>query len=122
TRIKMNGQGLPTGSDGGYSLLDDQSLSTSESQERTNFKRAMEGELSKTIEAIDGVDTAVVHLAIPEEKVFSDEQKPTTASVLVDTVPGADLDDDQVQSVVHLVASSIDGLDPKNVTVTDTTG
>lgn len=122
TRIKMNGQGLPSGAEGGYSLLDDQSLSTSESQERTNFKRAMEGELSSTIEAIDGVETAVVHLAIPEEKVFSDEQKPTTASVLVDTTPGAELDDEQVQSVVHLVASSIDGLDPKNVTVSDASG
>lgn len=120
-RIDTAAKGLPTSSEGGYSLLDDQSLSTSESQERTNFKRAMEGELSTTIEAIDGVDTAVVHLAIPEAKVFSDEQEPTTASVLVDTT-GPDLDDDQVQAMVHLVASSIDGLDPKNVTITDATG
>ncbi len=123
TRIALSGKGLPSSSDGaGYGLLDKQSLSTSESQERTNFKRAMEGELSKTIEAVDGVDTAVVHLAIPEEKVFSDEQKPTTASVLVDTAPGSELDDEQVQAMVHLVASSIDGLDPKNVTITDASG
>ena len=123
TRIALSGKGLPSSSDGaGYGLLDKQSLSTSESQERTNFKRAMEGELSKTIESVDGVDTAVVHLAIPEEKVFSDEQKPTTASVLVDTAPGSELDDEQVQAMVHLVASSIDGLDPKNVTITDASG
>lgn len=123
TRIALSGKGLPSSSDGaGYGLLDKQSLSTSESQERTNFKRAMEGELSKTIEAVDGVDTAVVHLAIPEEKVFSDEQKPTTASVLIDTAPGSELDDEQVQAMVHLVASSIDGLDPKNVTITDASG
>lgn len=121
-RIDTAAKGLPTSSEGGYSLLDDQSLSTSESQERTNFKRAMEGELSTTIESIDGVETAVVHLAIPEAKVFSDEQEPTTASVLVDTATGADLDDEQVQAMVHLVASSIDGLDPKNVTISDATG
>ena len=122
TRIALSGKGLPASSDGGYSLLDKQSLSTSTSQEQTNFKRAMEGELSKTIEAIDGVDTAVVHLAIPEKQVFTDEQNPPTASVLVKTSPGSTLDEEQVQAVVHLVASSIDGLDPKKVTVTDATG
>ena len=122
TRIALSGKGLPASSDGGYSLLDKQSLSTSTSQEQTNFKRAMEGELSKTIEAIDGVDTAVVHLAIPEKQVFTDEQNPPTASVLVKTAPGSTLSEEQVQAVVHLVASSIDGLDPKKVTVTDATG
>ncbi len=82
----------------------------------------MEGELSKTIGAIDGVDTAVVHLAIPEKRVFSDEQNPPTASVLIDAEPGKTLDEEQVQAVVHLVASSIDGLDPKKVTVADASG
>ena len=122
TRIALSGKGLPSSSDGGYSLLDDQGLSTSESQEQTNFKRAMEGELSKTIEAIDGVDTAVVHLAIPQKRVFTDQQDPATASVLVATTPGKTLDDEQVQAVVNLVASSIDGLSPKKVTVADATG
>lgn len=122
SRIALSGKGLPASSDGGYSLLDNQSLSTSESQERTNFKRAMEGELSATVEAIDGVETAVVHLAMPEKQVFSDEQDPATASVLIDTSPGTEVGDEQVQAIVHLVASSIDGLDPKNVTVTDATG
>jgi flagellar M-ring protein FliF len=121
-RIALSGKGLPASDDGGYSLLDNQSLSTSEFQEQTSFKRAMEGELSKTIEAINGVDTAVVHLAIPEKQVFTDAQTPATASVLVKTRVGTTLSDDQVQAIVHLVASSIDGLDPKNVTVADSTG
>src|SRR3954462_1264786 len=122
-RIALSGKGLPASSDSdGYGLLDDTSLSTSEFQEQTSFKRAMEGELAKTIEAIDGVDTAVVHLALPEKQVFSDEQDPATASVLVKTRVGTTLSDDQVQAIVHLVASSIDGLDPKNVTVADATG
>src|SRR6478736_2215982 len=122
-RIALSGKGLPadTGT-GGYSILDSQSLSTSDFQEQTNFKRAMEGELSKTIEAIDGVDTAVVHLALPQKQVFSDQQDPATASVLVKTKIGTTLNQDQVQAIVHLVASSIDGLDPKNVTVADATG
>ena len=82
----------------------------------------MEGELAKTIEAIDGVDTAVVHLALPQKKVFADEQDPATASVLVDTAAGTTSTPEQVQAVVHLVASSIDGLDAGNVTVADSTG
>jgi flagellar M-ring protein FliF len=123
TRITLSGQGLPANSsDGGYSLLDGQNMSTSDFQEQTDFKRAMEGELAKTIEAIDGVNTAVVHLALPEKKVFSDEQDPTTASVLVDTSAGTSIAPEKVQAIVNLVASSIDGLDPGNVTVADSTG
>lgn len=122
TRIDMSGEGLPTSSGGGYSLLDDQGLTTSDFQERTGYKRAMEGELAATIEAIDGVDTAVVHLAIPEKEVFQEETVPTTASVLVATRAGQTLAAGQVQAVVNLVASSIDGLEPDNVTVADSTG
>lgn len=122
SRISLSGEGLPSGGEGGYSLLDKQSLSTSSSQEQTNFKRAMEGELSNTIEAIDGVETAVVHLALPQKQVFADKQEPPTASVLVSTAPGATMNAEQVQAIVHLVAASIDGLDPTKVTVADSTG
>ncbi|MBB3043013.1 flagellar basal-body MS-ring/collar protein FliF [Nocardioides soli] len=123
TRITLSGQGLPANSSaGGYSILDGQDISTSDFQEQTDFKRAMEGELTKTIEAIDGVNTAVVHLAMPEKRVFSDEQDPTTASVLVDTAAGTSVDAQKVQAIVNLVASSVDGLDPANVTVADSTG
>ncbi|HET9423566.1 MAG TPA: flagellar basal-body MS-ring/collar protein FliF [Nocardioides sp.] len=122
TRIALSGEGLPSESADGYSLLDEQGLSTSEFQEKTSYKRAMEGELSATIESMDVVDTAVVHLAIPEKEVFADEQDPTTASVMIDTSPGDDLDGEQVQAIVHLVASSVDGLDPDKVTLTDASG
>ena len=122
TRIALNGKGLPSSDAGGYSLLDNQGLSTSDFQEQTDFKRAMEGELDKTIEAMDGIDTAVVHLALPEKQVFSDQQDPATASVLLATTPGVTLSPEQVQAVVHLVASSIDGLDPNQITVTDAAG
>ncbi len=123
TRIALSGEGLPADSDNqGYSILDKQGMSLSQDAQDTNFKRAMEGELSNTVEAIDGVDTAVVHLALPEKEVFADEQEPATASVLVKGRPGATLDAEQVQAVVHLVASSIDGLDPDQVTVADASG
>ncbi len=121
-RIQLSGEGLPGQSSGGYSLLDNQSLSTSQFQEQTSYKRAMEGELEKTIEALDQVDTALVHVAMPQEKLFSSDQSPTTASVLVATRPGSTLGTPQVQAIVNLVASSIEGLDPKRVTVTDSAG
>lgn len=123
TRIKLSGQGLPeqSGTDD-YSLLDGQDISTSEFHEQTDFKRAMEGELAKTIEAVDGVNTAVVHLALPPTKVFADEQDPPTASVLIDTSAGTTFGPEQVQAMVHLVAASIDGLDPDDVTIADSSG
>lgn len=123
TRITLSGEGLPAGAaEGGYSLLDEQDLSTSQFQEQVDFKRAMEGELASTIMAMDGVTSAVVHLALPEKEVFADEQAPPTASVLIGTDPGDTLDPEQVQAVVHLVAASIDGMDPEKVTVADASG
>lgn len=121
-RIRLSGEGLPSNGSTGYEILDEQDLSTSQFQEQTGYKRAMEGELAETIQALDQVDTAVVHLALPQQELFADEQKPTTASVLVDTRPGSTLAPEQVQAVVHLVASSVEGLDPKQVTVADSNG
>ena len=93
------------------------------SRSRPNFKRAMEGELSKTIEAIDGVEhRGRAPRAARRRRSSPTSRTPATASVLVDTAPGADLDPEQVQAVVNLVASSIDGLDPDKVTVADSTG
>ncbi|MFY0407010.1 flagellar basal-body MS-ring/collar protein FliF [Solicola sp. PLA-1-18] len=122
TRIAMSGEGLPTQKSDGYSILDEQDLSTSQFQERTGYKRAMEGELAATIGGLDGVDTAVVHLAMPAEEVFADEQKPTTASVLVKTRAGETLSSEQVRAIVYLVSSSVEGLKPEDVTVADSTG
>jgi flagellar M-ring protein FliF len=121
-RIQLSGEGLPSQGSDGYGILDGQSLSTSQFQEQTTYKRAIEGELQKTIEALDAVDVAVVHVAMPQEELFSTDKKPTTASVLVQTHPGATLGPQQVQAIVHLVASSVEGLDPKQVTVTDSAG
>jgi flagellar M-ring protein FliF len=121
-RVKLSGAGLPAAKDTGYSLLDQQGVTASQFQQQIAYQRAMEGELAKTIQAIDGVRTSVVHLAVPQRDVFLDTQEQSSASVLVDTQPGRDLSRQQVQSIVHLVASSIQGMKPEQVTVVDGQG
>jgi flagellar M-ring protein FliF len=121
-RVKLSGAGLPAAEASGYSLLDQQGVTASQFQQQVTYQRALEGELAKTVQAISGVQSAVVHLAIPQKDVFLDQQKQATASVLVSTRPGATLSSDQVQSIVHLVASSIEGMDPTQVTVVDGKG
>src|SRR4051794_32299330 len=121
-RLKMSGKGLPAEADSGYSLLDKQGITTSEFMQQVGYQRALEGELAKTIKSIDRIQAATVHLVIPQKDVFSDDAKQPTASVLVTTQSGDQLDQGQVQAIVHLVASSVEGLDPKNVTVADSKG
>ncbi|MBI1758584.1 MAG: flagellar M-ring protein FliF [Actinobacteria bacterium] len=121
-RLTMSGAGLPSAKDTGYALLDKQGLTTSEFMQHVDYQRALEGELASTIGSIGGVHSATVHLAIPQQSVFTDSQQPTTASVLVATSPGETLSTTQVQAIVHLVSSSVVGLDPKRVTVADSTG
>jgi flagellar M-ring protein FliF len=122
-RLKMSGQGLPADTEGGgYSILDNQNVMTSEFMQQVGYRRAMEGELANTIKSIDGVTAATVHLAIPQKDVFSDDKQKASASVLVATGAGKDLGDDQVQAVVHLVASSVEGMEPASVTVVGADG
>jgi flagellar M-ring protein FliF len=120
-RLDMSGQGLPAANEG-YSLLDKQGITTSEFKQQVDFQRAMEGELAKTIEAIDGVDTAIVHLALSQDTVFVDNPTAPTASVLVRTTGQSELTDETVQGMRHLVASSVKDLTPENVTITDAMG
>lgn len=123
-RINLSGQGLPAGGGGGdgYSLLDKQSMTSSDFQQKVTYQRALEGELRKTIEAIDGVQTAVVHLAIPAEDVFSENAGKATASVLVKTDRTSPLKPAQVEAIVHLVSSSVPKLGADQVTVADSSG
>jgi flagellar M-ring protein FliF len=120
-RIEMSGAGLPAQGDAGYALLDKQGIMTSEFMQQVTYRRALEGELAKTIKSISGVNAATVHLAIPEKDVFTDEQPAPTASVLVNT-GNKQLSGDQVTSIVHLVSSSVEGLEPTAVTVVSAGG
>jgi len=112
---------LPSAGKVGYGVLDDQGLTTSEFGQRIGFQRAMEGELAKTIEAINGVQTAVVHLAIPKDQVFALDAQKATASVMVKT-GGKTLGSEQVDAIRNLVASGIEGLAPGDVSVADSDG
>jgi len=122
TRLDLSAQGLPADGAPGYDLLDDQGITTSEFKQRVDYQRALEGELARTIKAIEGVEDASVHLVIPEDDLFSEDAVRPTASVLVRTRGDATLSGGQVQSVVHLVASSVEGLQATDVTVADHTG
>src|SRR3954462_5128870 len=83
-RLTMSGKGLPAGNDTGYALLDQQGITTSEFKQQVTYQRATEGELEKTLEALKGVNTAVVHIAMPKDEVFVTDQGKPTASVLLD--------------------------------------
>ncbi len=104
----------------GYELLDDQGLSISDFRQKVDYQRAVEGELAKTLMAMDGIDRASVHLAIPEEELFAEQRKPVTASVLVGT--NRTLDEAEVEAITFLVSSSVEGLDASNITVADASG
>ena len=122
TRLDLSSQGLPSGGDS-YALIDEEGITTSEFRQRIDYQRALQGELSKTIMALDGVKSATVNLTIPKQDVFvgADESK-TSAAVLVETAGGSLLSSEQVQSIVHLVSSSVADLPPDQVTVTDSLG
>lgn len=109
------------GSKPGFELLDEQKLGASDFQQKVNYQRALEGEISKNIQSINGISSATVQLSLPEDKLFADETKPATASVLLGT-PANGLDPQQVRGVASLVAGSVEGLKDENVTITTTTG
>jgi flagellar M-ring protein FliF len=121
-RLAAAAAGLPGDKTAGYSLLDNMGVTTSEFQQTVTYKRALEGELSKTIEGLDGVRTASVKLAIPEQTVFVSQKTDPTASVFLDTKPGVSLSDEQVKAVTHLVSASVDGMKPADVAVVDADG
>lgn len=120
-RIAMSAQGLPAGNEG-YALLDRQGITTSEFRQRIDYQRALEGEIARTIRAMDGVLSATVHLVMPEESVFIDTPSNATASVMVSARGVNSLGDDQVDAIVHLVSSSVKNLAPNDVTVISSEG
>lgn len=122
TRLAVASAGLPSDSGVGYALLDEMSMTSSEFQQQVTYQRALEGELATTVAAMDGVETASVKLALPQETVFVSEQQAPTASVFVSTVPGSALGTTNVQAIMNLVSASIEGMKPEDVAVIDSTG
>ncbi len=122
-KLKLAAQGLPKSNSMGYELLDkDQGFGASKSVETVRFQRALEGEIARTIMSIQNVKAARVLLALPVQSVFVRERKKPSASVIVNLYQGRSLDKGQVESIIHLVASSVPQLDAEQVTVVDQKG
>ncbi|GAA4417617.1 flagellar basal-body MS-ring/collar protein FliF [Acidovorax lacteus] len=121
-RLRLATQGLPKGSVTGFELMETNRFGITQFQERLNFQRGLEGELTRSIQALSSVQSARVHLALPNQNGFFREQQKPSASVLVSLHPGRILDRAQLAGIVHLVASSVPELSPSAVSVLDDTG
>jgi len=121
-RLKLAASGLPKASTVGFEILDKGGLPGTAQQERVNYQRGLEGELTRTITSLAAVSTARVHLALPQQNGFFREQQKPSASVMLTLHPGRTLDRAQVAGIVHLVSSSVPELSPKAVSVLDQTG
>jgi len=118
-RMAIASRGLLGGGGPGFELFDKEKLGLTEFQEKVNYQRALEGELARTIKAIRGVKSVRVHLALPRESLFIEEEKPPKASVLLEMNPGYQLSPEQIKGIVNLVSGAVPKLDPKNVAVID---
>ncbi len=122
-KLKLAAQGLPRSTGAGYELLDKETgFGTSKNVEQMRFQRALEGEIARTISTIQNVKAARVLLALPKQSVFLRKQKKPSASVIVNLYQGRMLEKEQIEAIVHLVASSVPMLEASQVTVVDQKG
>lgn len=121
-RLKLASLGLPKGSVNGFEMMESNRFGMTQFQERLTFQRGLEGELTRSIQALSSVQNARVHLALPNQNGFFREQQKPSASVLLSLHPGRSLDRTQLAGIVHLVASSVPEMNPAAVSVLDDTG
>lgn len=121
-RLSMAAAGLPKTGRIGFELFDKANLGATEFAEHVNYRRALEGELERSIMSMAEVEQARVHLTFPKDSVFLESQQPAKASVLVKTRPGARISAQNVVAIDHLVASAVEGLSPDAVSVLDMNG
>ena len=122
-RLKLASQGLPAGSASGLDLLSrDSGIGVSQFMETARYNYALEAELARTISSLRNVAAARVHLALSQQSAFVRDRRPASASVLLQVRSGAALEPEQIQAIVHLVASSIPELSADQVTVVDQQG
>jgi flagellar M-ring protein FliF len=122
TRLRLATLGLPKGSVAGFEMMESNRFGMTQFQERLTFQRGLEGELTRSIQALSSVQSARVHLALPNQNGFFREQQKPSASVLVSLNAGRSLDRNQLAGIVHLVASSVPEMSPSAVSVLDDTG
>ncbi len=121
-RLALASQGLPNSGSVGYSIFDESNLGMTDFLQKLNFRRALEGELSRTISTLNEVQAARVHIVMPEERLFIEQQKDATASIVLKLRHNGGLGKSQVNGITHLVASSVEGLKPNNITIVDYNG
>ena len=121
-RLELASSGLPQGGGVGFEIFDNKSLGATEFVQQLNYQRALQGELSRTINGLDEIQHSRVHLVIPKKSLFVEDQKKPTASVIVKLKSGRTLRTGQIDGIVHLVASSVEGMNPTNVMVVDNSG
>lgn len=118
-RMEIASKGLIGGAGPGFELFDKEKMGLTEFQEKVTYQRALEGELARTIMGIRGIKSARVHLALPKETVFIEEEKPPKASVLIELKPGYQLSHSQIKGIVNLVSGAVPKLDPQNIYIID---
>ncbi len=121
-RLRLASQGLPKGAVAGFEQMESNRFGMTQFQEKLSFQRGLEGELTRSIQAVGAVQSARVHLALPQQNGFLREQQKPSASVLLSLYPGRTLERNQIAGIVHLVASSVPELTPAAVSVVDDTG
>lgn len=122
TRLDLSAKGLPEAGGDSWALIDQRGITTNEFLQRVDYQRALQGELEKTIMALDDVKSANVTLTLPEDNVFNTDKQSLSAGVMLETRGGRSLNTQQVQTIVNLVASGVADLDPDQVTVSDSEG
>lgn len=121
-RLKLSAKGLPQGGAVGFELFDKTSFGVTDFVQHINYQRALEGELSRTINALAQVEGSRVHIVVPKQELFVAQQKPATASVLLRLRAGRALDENALKGISHLIARSVEGLEEKNITILDGSG
>jgi flagellar M-ring protein FliF len=121
-RLELAASGLPQGGGVGFEIFDQKTLGATEFEQQLNYRRALQGELSRTINGLDEIQSSRVHIALPKDSLFTDQQKKPTASVTLRLKPGKSLKPAQIEGIVHLVSSSIEGMNPADVMVVDSKG
>jgi flagellar M-ring protein FliF len=122
TRLRLASQGLPKGAVAGFEMMDANRFGMTQFQERLAFQRGLEGELTRSIQALSSVQSARVHLALPNQNGFFREQQKPSASVLVSLNAGRTLDQAQLAGIIHLVSSSVPEMNATAVSVLDDSG
>ena len=120
-KVALAGAGLPGHSQPGFELMEKQKLGASDFQQKVTYQRALEGEIARTVEGVEGVSSAQVNLVLADDQLFQDEQQPARASVLL-TTDGNGIEPGSVRGIASLVTSSVKGLKPESVSITDQTG